>query len=115
MRLLRVHPRGRLVKQQQPRPGGHRAGDLQPPPVRVGEAVGGLVPAVAHQPLAEERQHLLGEGVDLTLLAPGAGVRKIDSHGIAFVAPYVAAITFSLTVMFGTAAGTGTCARSRAA
>ena len=71
--LLRVHPGGGLVEQQHPRVRRGRAGDLEPAPVRVGEAVGGLVPAVAHQPLAEEREPLLGELADLLLLAAHAG------------------------------------------
>jgi len=37
VRLDRVHPRGRLVQQQQARVGRHRTGDLEPPPVRVRE------------------------------------------------------------------------------
>ena len=99
VRLVGVHPRRRLVEQQQPRPRGQRAGDLEPAPVRVGEDVGGLVPAVAHQALAEERQHVLGERVDLALLAPGArhAQDRLPRHRLR--RPYVAALTFSLTVM----------------
>ena len=70
--LLRVHAGGGLVEQQHPRVRRGRAGDLEPAAVRVGEAVGGLVPAVAHQPLAEEREPLLGELADLLLLAAHA-------------------------------------------
>ena len=40
---------------------GRRAGDLEPAAVRVREAVRGLVPAVAHQPVAEEGEPLLRE------------------------------------------------------
>ena len=40
--------------------GRRRARDLEPPAVGVGEAVGGLVEAVAHQALAEEAEPLLG-------------------------------------------------------
>ena len=70
--LLRVHAGSGLVEQQHPRVRRRRAGDLEPAAVGVGEAVGGLVPAVAHQPLAEEREPLLGELADLLLLAAHA-------------------------------------------
>ncbi len=49
-----------------------RTGDLEPAAVRVGKAVRGLPPAVADQPIAEERKPLLGQLLDLTLLAPHA-------------------------------------------
>ena len=71
VRLGRVHPGGRLVQQQQLRPGGQRPGDLQPPSVGVGQRVGRLVPAVPGQPLAEERQHVLGQRPGFALLAAG--------------------------------------------
>ena len=72
LRLLRVHPGGRLVEEEQPRVRRRRPGDLEPAAVRVREAVGGLVPAIAHQPLTEEREPLLRELADLLLLAPHA-------------------------------------------
>ena len=72
VRLGRVHPGRRLVEQQDARIRRGRARDLEPPPVRVRERVRGLVPAVAHQPLAEEREPLLGEPLDLALLAAHA-------------------------------------------
>ena len=74
--LLRVHAGGGLVEQQQLRLGGERAGDLQPAPVGVREAVGRLIPPVTGQALPEEGQHLLGAGAHLSLLAPGAGQAK---------------------------------------
>ena len=90
-----------LVEQQQPRLRRRRARDLEPAAVRVRERVRGLVPAVAHEPLAEEGEPLLGEPVDLALLAPRAR-RAQDRLRTRFarVWPYAAAITFSLTVMF---------------
>ena len=60
---------GRLVEEEQPRLCRRCAGDLQPSPVGVGQAVGRLVPAVAGQPLTEEREPLLREGMNLPLLA----------------------------------------------
>ena len=60
----------RLVEQQQARLRGGRARDLEPAPVRVRERVRRLVPPVAHQPPAEERELLLRERGDLPLLAP---------------------------------------------
>ena len=45
MRLDGVHAGRRLVEQEQPRLGRRRAGDLEPAPVRVREAVGGLRPS----------------------------------------------------------------------
>ena len=81
LRLLRVHPGGRLVEQEQPRVRRRRAGDLEPAPVGVRERVRGLVPAVAHQPLAEEREPLLGERPDLALLAPLAGCPEDRAEG----------------------------------
>ncbi len=70
--LDRVHPRGRLVEQQKPRLRCGRTRDLEPAAVRVGKAVRGLPPAVADQPVAEEREPLLGQLLDLALLAPHA-------------------------------------------
>ena len=69
MRLDRVHPRGGLVEQQERRLRRGGARDLQPAPVRVREAVCGLVPAVAYEALAEEREALRGEFPDLALFA----------------------------------------------
>ena len=62
-------PGRRLVEQEDARLRRRRASDLEPAAVRVREAVGRLVPAVAHQPLAEEGELLLGELVRLALLA----------------------------------------------
>ena len=59
---------------------GERARDLEPAPVRVRERVRGLVPAVAHQPLAEEPELLLREPVDLLLLAPLPGCAQDRAH-----------------------------------
>ena len=73
VRLDRIHPGGRLVEEEQPRVGRGGARDLEPPPVRVREAVRRLVPAVAHQPIAEEREPRLGELADLALLTALAG------------------------------------------
>jgi hypothetical protein len=69
VRLDGVHAGRRLVQEQEAGVRGHRARDLEPPPVGVRERVGGLVPAISHQALAEERELLLGEPVDLPLLA----------------------------------------------
>src|SRR5687767_6323427 len=74
--LDRVHSRRWLVEQEEARIRGHRAGDLQPAAVGVREAVGGLVPAVADQALAEERELLLSEARDLPLLATRPGQTK---------------------------------------
>ena len=84
MGLVGVHPRGRLVEQQQPRARRHRAGDLQAPAVGVGEDVGGLVEAVALQALAEEAEHVLGARIDLALLAPRArqAQHRLDRRGV---------------------------------
>jgi hypothetical protein len=68
VRLRRVHAGGRLVEEQQARVGGRRAGDLEPAPVGVRERVRRLVPPVAHEPLPEERELLLGHARDLALL-----------------------------------------------
>ena len=68
--LDRIHSGRRLVEEQQLRLRRGRPGDLEPPPVCVRERVGGLVPAIPHQPLAEEAQALGGELLDLLLLAP---------------------------------------------
>ncbi len=101
MRLVRVHPGGRLVEQEDARVRRRRARDLEPAPVRVRERVRRLVPAVAHQPLAEEAELLLGERVDLALLAPRRGRAQDRLRTRApCVWPYAAAITFSFTVMF---------------
>src|SRR5439155_22468191 len=70
VRLDGVHPGGGLVEQQERRLRRGGACDLEPAPVRVREAVCGLVPAVAHETLAEEREALRGELPDLPLLAP---------------------------------------------
>ena len=80
VRLDRVHPGGGLVEQEHPRLRRGGAGDLEPAPVRVREAVRRLVPAVAHQPLAEEAEPLLGERLDLALLAPHAGRAQDRAH-----------------------------------
>ena len=72
VRLLGVHPGRRLIEHQQPRPRRERARDLEPAAIGVGERVGGLVPAVAGEPLAEEREHLGCDGIDLALLAARA-------------------------------------------
>ena len=77
-----------------------RARDLQPPPVRVRERVRGLVPAVAHEPLAEERELLLGERSISRSSRRIRGVRKIDLSTPERVCAHVGTITFSLTVMF---------------
>ena len=52
-----VHPRGRLVEEQVPRPGGERPGDLDPPLVSVGQRLGEAVgerrdPELLEHPLA---------------------------------------------------------------
>ena len=73
MRLNGVHSCRRLVEQQQARLHRGRARDFEPAPVCVRERVRGLIPAVAHQPLTEERQPLLGEPLDLAFLAPHRG------------------------------------------
>ena len=73
LRLGGVHPGCGLVQEQQPRVRRHRPRDLEPAAVGVRERVGGLVPAVAHQPLAEERELLLGERGDLALLPAHPG------------------------------------------
>ena len=80
VRLGRVHPGGGLVEQEQARIGRHRAGDLQAAPVRVRERIRRLVPAVAHQPLAEEAELLLGEGSDRLLLTPHPGRPQDRAH-----------------------------------
>src|SRR5206468_3569687 len=59
-----------LVEEQQPRVGRHRAGDLEAPPIRVREAVSGLVVTVTGKPLAEERELLFGELANSLLLPP---------------------------------------------
>ena len=88
VRLVGVHAGGGLVEQQQAGLCGERARDLEAAAVCVGEAVGRLVPAVAGQPLTEEPQHVLGELSNLAFLAAGARQeRKIDSAGVALVAP----------------------------
>ena len=74
-----VHAGGGLVEQEDPGVGRHRPGDLEPPPIGVRERVGRLVPAIAHQPLAEERELLLGRSSRIarsSLRIPG--VRSID-------------------------------------
>ena len=63
VRLHGVHAGCGLVEEEDARPRRGRAGDLEPAPVRVREAVRGLVPAIAHEPLAEEGELLLSEGV----------------------------------------------------
>ena len=73
MRLDGVHAGGGLVEQKERRPRRGGARDLEPPPVRVREAVRRLIPAVAHEPLAEEREALRGELPDLPLLTAHAG------------------------------------------
>ena len=60
-RLVRVHPRGRLVEEEQARLRRHGARDLEPAPVGIGEAVGGLMVTIALQAGAEERQQVVGE------------------------------------------------------
>ena len=80
VRLGRVHPGGRLVEQEQPRVRRHRAGDLEAAAVRVRERVRRLVPAVAHQPLAEEAELLLGQRRDRLLLAPHPGRAQDRAH-----------------------------------
>ena len=87
LRLFRVHPGGGLVEQEQARFGSGRARDLEPAAVRVGEAVGRLVPAVPHQPLAEECQPLLGERAISRSSRRMPGVRSIERSGPAFVCP----------------------------
>jgi hypothetical protein len=74
-------PAAGLVEQEQPRLRGRRAGDLEAAPVGVREGVRGLVPPVAHQPLAEEREPLLRERPDLALLAPLAGRPEDRAEG----------------------------------
>ena len=73
VRLVGVHPGRRLVEEQQPRVRRHRAGDFEPAPVRVREAVRLLVVPIARKPLAEERKLLFGELPNLPLLLPRAG------------------------------------------
>ena len=73
VRLRRIHPGGGLVEQQQPRIRRGGARDLESPAVRVGERVRGLVPAIAHQPIAEEAQPRLRELLDRALFPPHAG------------------------------------------
>ena len=72
VRLDGVHARGGLVEQQGLRAGRHGPRDLEPPAVRIGQAVRRLVPAVALETLAEERQRLLCRFPDVALLAPHA-------------------------------------------
>jgi hypothetical protein len=72
--LLRVHPRGRLVEQQQLRIGGQRPRDLQAPLVAVGEVHGQLV--VLAQ--ADEAQQLTRAVVGRLLLA--AVERRVQHH-----------------------------------
>ena len=70
--LVGVHARRRLVEQQQARPRGQRAGDLQSALVAVGQA-GGLDVALAAE--SHEDQQVLGfqhGGLLLGLLAPRA-------------------------------------------
>ena len=101
VRLDRVHPGRGLVEQEQPRVRRHRARDLEPAAVRVGERVRGLVPAVAHQALRRRtrasprraRRSRAPRGACRACAAPSARCRRC-------VWPYAAAITFSLTVMF---------------
>ena len=115
VRLDRVHPGGGLVEQEQPRVGRGRARDLEPAPVRVREAVRGLIPAVAHQPLAEEREPPLGELADLALLAPLAGRAQ---HRAERLPPWCARTPppsrSRARSCSGRGAASGRCARSRA-
>ena len=85
--LVGVHPGRRLVEQQQPRAGRHRARDLQAPAVGVGQDEGRLVEAVALQTLPEEAEHVLGPGIDLGSSRRARGSRRIDSTGVAWVSP----------------------------
>ncbi len=87
VRLLRVHPGGRLVEQQQPRLGGERAGDLEPAAVGVGEHIRGLVPAVAHQPLTEEPERPSASSLTSRSSRCARGRRRTDSAGEAWVWP----------------------------
>ena len=61
-----------------------RTRDLEPPTVGVGEAVRGLIPAIAHEPVAEEREPLLGELADLAFLAPhpGSAQHRAEDPGL---------------------------------
>ena len=65
-RLLRVHPRRRLVEEQELRLGGERAGDLEPALVTVGQRAGAVVVAPRQAAVAEQ---LPGALVRLGLLA----------------------------------------------
>ena len=68
--LLRVHPRGRLVEEQELGVGGERACDLKPALVAVGEVGRHDVEHVAAQAdVAQQLARLLGR---LALLAPDA-------------------------------------------
>src|SRR5258706_14152547 len=65
--LRRVEAGGRLVQADQARPGGQRAGDLQPPLLTVGQVAGdAAVPGLD----ADEAQQLHGPLAALPLLAP---------------------------------------------
>ena len=66
---------------------GRRARDLEPPAVRVGEAVRGLVPAVADEPLAEEAEPLLRERSISRSSRRIPGVRSTERSTPAFVWP----------------------------
>ena len=68
--LGRVHPRGRLVEQQQLWIGCKRAGDLDPSAIGVGEARHDMVGA-RQEAVAEDRQDLDGAFLCRGLLALG--------------------------------------------
>src|SRR5437588_8285803 len=80
MRLDRIHPRCRLVEQQQARLRRGRTGDLEPAAVRVRERVRRLIPAVSHEALPEEREPLLRQPLDLLLLAAHARSAQDRAH-----------------------------------
>ena len=76
--LGRVGPRGRLVQQQHLRVRPERPGDLEAPPVPVGQRAREVV-GLPCEP--DELQQLQGPEIALVLLAPGAGQSEHGADG----------------------------------
>ena len=74
--LLRVHPRGRLVEEEELRVRGEGSGDLEPSLVAVGHVAGEELGRLAQPDVVEQ---LLGPLAGLLLLAPE--LRTADDRG----------------------------------